>query len=201
MGCSHKHTFKLKMSASAKCQDIGFDEDIVIAKSSNADDMKFDQTIGAIEEIIMEPKFQDIQDQFMNKNYKHFEDNDENKLIYTTIHNEYISLIEKYLETHLKRKIPGFSMNDFMKNLLSRREELEGEIFELLLTFEDFLEFKMLMLNFRAEKEGRNLDMSLGMCIQSINIDSSSKSNSKSEHKKNTPLLDNAQMDQFDSDH
>jgi hypothetical protein len=31
-----------------------------------------------------------MQDQFMEKNYKHFEDNDENKLIYTTIHKEYV---------------------------------------------------------------------------------------------------------------
>ncbi len=32
----------------------------------------------------------------MEKNYKHFEDNDENKLIYTTIHKEYVSIISKY---------------------------------------------------------------------------------------------------------
>lgn len=31
-----------------------------------------------------------MQDQFMMKNYKHFEDSDENKLIYTTIHKEYV---------------------------------------------------------------------------------------------------------------
>ena len=27
----------------------------------------------------------------MSKNYKHFEDTDENKLIYTTIHKDYVS--------------------------------------------------------------------------------------------------------------
>ena len=31
-----------------------------------------------------------MQDQFMEKNYKHFEESDENKLIYTTIHKEYV---------------------------------------------------------------------------------------------------------------
>jgi hypothetical protein len=30
----------------------------------------------------------------MEKNYKHFEDSDENKLIYTTIHKEYVNIIE-----------------------------------------------------------------------------------------------------------
>ena len=37
-----------------------------------------------------------------------------------------------------------------MKDLMSRREELDGEIFEILLTFEDFLEFKQLMLSFKS---------------------------------------------------
>ena len=41
----------------------------------------------------LEPEFQDMQDKFMSKNYKHFEDSDENKLIYTTIHQEYVSLL------------------------------------------------------------------------------------------------------------
>ncbi len=139
------------MSASVNCQDIGLgDEDIVVAQSTNPEESKFDQIVGAIEEIIMEEKFQEAQDKFMNANYKHFEDSDENKLIYTTVHNEYISLIEKYLETQLKKKVANFCMDDFMKNLMSRREELEGEIFELLLSFEDFIEFKQMMLSFKA---------------------------------------------------
>lgn len=192
------------MSASAKCQEIGFDEDIVVAHSTNVEDSKFDEIIGAIEEIIMEPKFQEIQDTFMNKNYKHFEDSDENKLIYTTVHNEYVDLIEKYLNTQLKKKVANFSMDSFMKNLMTRKEELEGEIFELLLTFDDFLEFKQLMLNFKAEKEGKNVDLGLGMCIQSLSIDSSVKKSGgkmNSSRDKNTPLLDNTQIDQMDSDH
>ena len=132
----------------------------------------------------------------MNKNYKHFEDNDENKLIYTTVHNEYVSifsnvtfLIWKYYFFNMKNmqldksnwKILGKSvekadrqflngrvyekfnvtvvvlillntnsLSKFLLVLRSRREELDGEIFELLLTFEDFLEFKQLMLNFKA---------------------------------------------------
>lgn len=32
-----------------------------------------------------------MQDDFMEKNYKHFEDSDENKLIYTTVHKEYVT--------------------------------------------------------------------------------------------------------------
>jgi ADP-ribosylation factor 2-binding protein len=59
-------------------------------------------------------------------------------------------LVEKYLENALKKRIENFTMEEFMKDLMSRRNELDGEIFEILLTFGDFLEFKQLMLSFKA---------------------------------------------------
>ena len=74
----------------------------------------------------------------MEKNYRHFDDNEENKLIYTTVHKEYVNeffffdllifsnlylfeqtnLIEKYLEMQLKKRIENFSMTDFMNDLM-----------------------------------------------------------------------------------
>ena len=76
----------------------------------------------------------------MEKNFKHFEDTEENKLIYTTIHKEYvrfqkshnkylsalifeyifyfkINLVEAYIENELKKRIENFSMEVFMKDL------------------------------------------------------------------------------------
>ncbi len=57
----------------------------------------------------------------------------------------------------------------------------------------------------KKEKEGKGIDLSLGMCIQSINFDSglqvTGSGSSKKADKKNTPLLDSAQVDQNDSDH
>jgi ADP-ribosylation factor 2-binding protein len=92
-----------------------------------------------------------MQDIFMNKNYKHFEDSEDNKLIYTSIHKEYINLIEKYLENELQKRIEHFSMQDFMRELMEKRNEFDGmEIFEILVTFDDFIEFKDLMLSFKA---------------------------------------------------
>jgi ADP-ribosylation factor-like protein 2-binding protein len=54
----------------------------------------------------------------MDNNYKHFDNNDENKLIYTTLHREYVSLVENYLQEQLTKRIPGFSMTQFMKELM-----------------------------------------------------------------------------------
>lgn len=112
-----------------------------MTKSSNAADARFDLIIGNIEDIIMgkfsnnskhiviklnyklletilEAKFQKLQNGFMEKNYKHFEDTEENKLIYTTIHKEYVNLIEAYLENELKKRVENFSMHTFMKDLM-----------------------------------------------------------------------------------
>jgi hypothetical protein len=45
----------------------------------------------------IEPNFQIMQDQFMEKNYRHFDDNEENKLIYTTVHKEYVNKFNFFL--------------------------------------------------------------------------------------------------------
>lgn len=191
--------------SSSSVQDITFDEeDIVIGKSSNQADFKFDLVIGCIEDIIMEPKFQQMQDKFMEKNYKHFDESDENKLIYTTIHKEYTNLVEKYLETELKKRVERFSMEEFMKTLVTRPNEVEGEIFEILQTFEDFMEFKELMLSYKRSKEGKSIDLSFGLSIQSINLDSNRSSvnpSSSQNGKSKTPLLDKTHIDHVDSDH
>lgn len=58
-------------------------------------------------------------------------------------------------------------------------------------------------------KEGKSLDLSMGLVIQSINFDkTNSIENSKTNKNNNrragnncTPLLDNIQADQIDSDH
>jgi len=161
--------------------DVLFEEeDIMVACSSNAEDARFDQIIGHIEDIIMEPEFQSLQDDFMENNYKHFMDSDENKFIYSELHKEYVNKIEKYLEEELKRRIENFSMQDFMKDLMSRKQELDGEIFEILITFVDFLEFKALMLSYKAEKEGRSFSFGCDMVIQSINFEQSKALNESS---------------------
>ena len=75
---------------------------------------------------------------------------EENKLIYTDIFNEYTVEIEKYIEAALVQvyfycvsaifidiklqKMPNFHMDIFLEELNERRNELEGDIFEMLYT-------------------------------------------------------------------
>ncbi|KAK2848059.1 hypothetical protein Q7C36_009741 [Tachysurus vachellii] len=143
------------------------EEEFAVSKSSGADAL-FDTVIGNIEDIIMDDDFQNLQRAFMEKYYLEFEDTEENKLIYTPIFNEYIELLEKYLEQQLIERIPGFNMNDFTHSLNQHREEVSGDIFDMLLTFTDFMAFKEMFLDYRAEREGRGLDLSTGLVVRSL---------------------------------
>jgi len=145
-----------------------------MGRSSRAD-TKFDTTVGHIEDIIMEERFQTMQEEFKDKHYHHFTDEEENKLIYTDIFKEYVALIENYIEEELKRRMPGFSMEEFSKSLEHRQDQIGGDILEILLSFTDFLAFKQMFLDYKAEKEGTGVDLSnlLTITSGSLHVDES----------------------------
>lgn len=126
-------------------------------RSSRAD-TKFDTTVGHIEEIIMEDRFQTMQHDFKEKHYHHFTNDEENKLIYMDIFKEYVALIENHIQDELKKRIPGFSMEDFSKALEHRQDQIGEDILEMLLSFTDFLAFKQMFLDYKAAKEGTGVD-------------------------------------------
>ncbi|XP_033613870.1 ADP-ribosylation factor-like protein 2-binding protein isoform X2 [Fukomys damarensis] len=144
------------------------EEENLALSFSSASDAEFDAVVGYLEDIIMDHEFQLLQRNFMDKYYQEFEDTEENKLIYTLIFNEYISLVEKYIEEQLLERIPGFSMAAFTTTLQHHKDEVAGDIFDMLLTFTDFLAFKEMFLDYRAEKEGRGLDLSSGLVVTSL---------------------------------
>ncbi|XP_030587400.1 ADP-ribosylation factor-like protein 2-binding protein [Archocentrus centrarchus] len=151
---------------------VDMDEEDFAIYSSSAADMAFDAVIGCIEEIVMEDDFQQLQQIFMEKYYLEFEDSDENKLSYTPIFNEYVDLLEKHLEQQLVERIPGFNMSSFKELLMEHKEEVSGDIFDMLLTFTDFMAFKETFLQYRATKEGRGLDPSQVLVVTPLNLGS-----------------------------
>nr|XP_040019173.1 ADP-ribosylation factor-like protein 2-binding protein isoform X2 [Gasterosteus aculeatus aculeatus] len=144
------------------------DEENFAISCSSVSAAAFDAVIGGIEEIIMEEKFQQLQQSFMDQNYLEFEDSDENKLSYTPIFNEYVELLERNLEQRLKERIPAFNMNTFVETLMQHKEEVPGDIFDMLVTFTDFMAFKEMFLDYRAMKEGQGLDLSQGLVVTSL---------------------------------
>lgn len=79
-----------------------------------------------------------------------FEASDENKLIYTTIFNNYTNSIEAYINKNLEEMVEGFSMDRFIGLLDTRKDQIEEQIYDLLLSFSDFESFKEMMLFARA---------------------------------------------------
>ncbi|XP_034542557.1 ADP-ribosylation factor-like protein 2-binding protein isoform X2 [Notolabrus celidotus] len=156
------------------------DEESSAVSSSSAADTAFDAVIGCIEDIIMEEEFQQLQQSFMEKHYQEFDDSEENKLSYTPIFNDYVDLLENHLEQQLMAKIPGFKMNTFIELLMQHKEEVPGDIFDIMLTFTDFMAFKELFLFYKAEKEGRGLDSGQEFLVTSL-IPAGSKLNSSTE--------------------
>nr|XP_054748952.1 ADP-ribosylation factor-like protein 2-binding protein [Lytechinus pictus] len=149
---------------------MDFQEEELAGSSSNLADRKFDAIIGHVEDIIMEDGFHSLKDDFMEKYYGVFEDTEENKFEYTDLFNQYTKLIEKYIEEQLTARIPAFCMEEFLKQLTKRKDNLEGEIFEILYTFSDFLAFKELMLDYKADKEGTCIDMGDGLIVTPFTI-------------------------------
>ena len=54
----------------------------------------------------VEEEFQELQDDFMEQHYREFDDNEENKLIYTEIHRQYVSanteVVRSWVSTWIK---------------------------------------------------------------------------------------------------
>ncbi|OAF64648.1 ADP-ribosylation factor-like protein 2-binding protein [Intoshia linei] len=140
----------------------------IIFSSSNERDTRFDSIIGYIEDIIMDGTFSTMIDEFMDKYCNEFDDDEENRLVYTQIHNEYIDIIEKYIERMLRSRIENFEIKDFFEELSQRSESLEGEIFEILSTFSDFMAFKDMILDYKASQKGDAIDLSIGIQINHL---------------------------------
>ncbi|EKX54011.1 hypothetical protein GUITHDRAFT_100262 [Guillardia theta CCMP2712] len=160
--------------------DISF----VSVGGDNEEDDKFDLIVGALEDIIMDDEFHDLQRKFAVKAPCHYDDTDENKIIYTELFGKYTELIEGFLDARLKATIPDFSMHDFMELLIAREEEMRSsDVFDVLVSCADFTTFKELMLAHKTEMNGvgpqLKLDLDgeempdLNLCITPVSLDES----------------------------
>jgi len=126
------------------------------------EDQRFDTIVGKLLDIMIEDDFEQKQEAFSSANCHHFEDSEENKLIYMDLFKEYTSQIETYLEQRLQEEVPGFDMEEFYEMLSTREDALVGEVFDMLLSLSDFDTFKDLMLSYKQEKaNGSLLDINI----------------------------------------
>ncbi|KAG2393489.1 hypothetical protein C9374_007020 [Naegleria lovaniensis] len=157
--------------------ELAHDDECVVSKPVDEEQLYFDTIIGALEETMMEESFSTMIDKFAEQNCNIFEEGEENKLEYTTLFAEYQGMIEKYLETSLNEKIQNFELSRFLRVLekveqqkkeqtTSKGQEesnddewedieegdMSGDVFDMLLSFTDFMEFKELMLSYKKQE-------------------------------------------------
>ncbi|CAM9247440.1 unnamed protein product [Chrysoparadoxa australica] len=126
-------------------------EDLVFAEDDNncsAEDCFFDETIGALQELLLEDAFVRKQQAFLDRWCAHFENTEQNKLEHMDIFENYTDMIEAHIEAELTARVKGFEMQSFHSMLMSRPEdEICGDVFEMLMSLGDFSAFKELMIS------------------------------------------------------
>ncbi|KAF5830594.1 the ARF-like 2 binding protein BART-domain-containing protein [Dunaliella salina] len=138
----------------------GPEEEIEFVNDGSQQDAEtnhFDRIVGALTDILVDPEFEAAKDDFCQRYCIHFEDSGENKLEYMDIFTKYTELLEAIIDTRLRQAVPGFDMQDFLRMIDSRRQELMSDVFDLLLSLGDFETFKDMMLSFKQEQSGGGL--------------------------------------------
>lgn len=130
-------------------EDINFVDD---GSQLDAETKLFDQIVGALEDILMDPSFEKEKEQFCRSNCHHFEETDENKLVYMDVFQKYTQLIENLIESNLRTAVPGFEMEEFLRLLDAHKDELMSDVFDLLTSLGDFEVFKDVMLSYKREQ-------------------------------------------------
>lgn len=93
-------------------------DDLNISHLSTEDsERRFTETIGCIEDMLVDEKFLDLRSDFMERHWREFDESEENKLIYTEIFVKYQETVEKYIVEQLRKNVKGFNMCEFEKEL------------------------------------------------------------------------------------
>lgn len=132
---------------SSLCISLSFS----LCSATHADRL-FDESVGALEEMLLDDEFLTFQQTYFSRHCHEFDSSDENKLVYTSLFDSYVSQMESLIDRFLTRHVgPSFSMVEFMSECESRGEEqLGGDAFDMLMSLSEFDTFKEMMI---AEKE------------------------------------------------
>ena len=110
-----KTSLILKLGSEFQIDGVEDDEEFTFTGNSHtAEDDKFDEVVGTLQEILIDPKFEKLQKQFFDKHCLQFEATEENKLVYTSIFKQYQNEIEKFITQRLSEEIADFNVETFM---------------------------------------------------------------------------------------
>ena len=108
--------------------------------------------------MLISDEFQDEVDCFVEKNCDLFEDEEENKMEYQELFLQYGKKVETIIDKSINENLPMCTAAELMALIPERKELIDEEIYDTLLAFTDFNEFKQMMLE---TKRGKTLQMDI----------------------------------------
>lgn len=110
--------------------------------------------------------------QFVDENCGTFKDQEENKLEYTLIHNAFKQLVDELLEAHLQDlSVSQEVFTRFCHHGLTGDNEFHRELVEQLLSVDDFMIFKAMMVKRSAQLYRQAMEMSSHLVVHSACAD------------------------------
>lgn len=145
----------------------GCDEEVLAADDASKRDDPFEHALTELEVLMMDEGLNMAIDAFTREHCAKFEAGDENKLEYTTLFQDYMALVEAYIEQQLGASVKAFDMGAFCATLQERfkgdESMLDHPALEMLSAYSDFEAFKSLML---ATKAGASVEAECGeLCV------------------------------------
>jgi hypothetical protein len=70
----------------------------------------------------------------------------------------------------LKKRLPNCKIDEFYKLLKTRKNEIDEQIYDMLLSFTDFQTFKDMMLDYKACKAGESNFVGLSFNIEKADL-------------------------------
>lgn len=105
-------------------------------------------------DLVTKPEFQNDQMSFFEANYQHFNEEDENKLEYTTIYEQYVEIMDRTIQTKLMDEYQ-IGEEDIKSFLSTFEEQIEtykkenSEVVDILFGYVDFQIFKKAMMTYK----------------------------------------------------
>lgn len=122
---------------------------VVAAQDANAKEASMAPVLMALERIMGDSAFNFKLDCFIDEHCHMFDDEEENKLEYTPVFEQYVAMVEAHVEEQLELELEGFDMANFCTSLVERQSE--GEVLPLVLenlaAMADFEAFKRLVIS------------------------------------------------------
>ena len=109
-----------------------------------------------VQGIVTSIQFEEWRKEFVRQNLEAFDYGDENKLIYTDIHKEYESEIEKRIASELSVNITSFmaALPAYLEGE-GKYDEAAGKAITLLMEASDFIQFRDMMMFIKREIEDK----------------------------------------------